>query len=288
MSSKPCGGFAAYPMVEEAQAVGVVAGVYAALLDRMPFVPSLFKSLAVCPAYLVLAAEQAIPALADPAFGALAARLASSVRTAAAPPSDGEVCSALAGFVAPLSRMLLLAAGLRLALEGSLDAPPAPGRVGAGVGLSAADNGDVLAVWKLDRLGRSVKDVLTIADDLHQRGVGLRILTGKLAGTYSPSGEGKFFFTMMAAFAELERDILHERTLAGLVAARAQGRVGGRPTVMDADKLAAARARRAKGESPTQIAAALGVSRASVYRHLAAAEQPTPDGGAEQARASVG
>jgi len=150
------------------------------------------------------------------------------------------------------------------------------------------DNGDVLAVWKLDRLGRSVKDVLTIADDLHERGVGLRILTGKLAGTYSPSGEGKFFFTLMAAFAELERDILHERTLAGLAAARAQGRVGGRPTVMDADKLAAARARRAKGESPTQIAAALGVSRASVYRHLGAAEQPTPDGGAEQARASVG
>ncbi len=81
---------------------------------------------------------------------------------------------------------------------------------------------------------------------------------------------------MMAAFAELERDILQERTLAGLAATGAQGRVGGRPTVMDADKLAAARARRAKGESPTQIATALGVSRASVYRHLAAAEQPHP------------
>ena len=83
-------------------------------------------------------------------------------------------------------------------------------------------------VWKLDRLGRSVKDVLTIADDLHERGVGVRILTGKLSGTYSPAGEGKFFFTMMAAFAELERDIIHERTMAGLVAARAQGRRGGR------------------------------------------------------------
>ena len=120
-------------------------------------------------------------------------------------------------------------------------------------GLSAALDylraGDTL-VWKLDRLGRSVKDVLTIADDLHQRGVGVRILTGKLSGTYSPAGEGKFFFTMMAAFAELERDITHERTMAGLVAARAQGRNGGRPTVMDADKLAAARARQARGESP--------------------------------------
>jgi DNA invertase Pin-like site-specific DNA recombinase len=128
--------------------------------------------------------------------------------------------------------------------------------------------GDTLAVWKLDRLGRSVKDVLIIADDLHERGVGLRILTGKLSGTYTPTGEGKFFFTMMAAFAELERDMIHERTMAGLAAARAQGRNGGRPTVMDADKLAAARARREEGESPTRIARALGVSRASVYRHL--------------------
>jgi DNA invertase Pin-like site-specific DNA recombinase len=86
---------------------------------------------------------------------------------------------------------------------------------------------------------------------------------------YSPGGEGKFFFTMMAAFAELERDIIHERTMAGLAAARAKGRTGGRPTVMNADTLAAAQARHAKGESPTQIARALGISRATVYRHLA-------------------
>ena len=68
--------------------------------------------------------------------------------------------------------------------------------------------GDTLAARKLDRLGRSVKEVLTIADDLHARGVGVKILTGKLSGSYSPHGEGKFFFTMMAAFAELERDII--------------------------------------------------------------------------------
>ena len=67
-------------------------------------------------------------------------------------------------------------------------------------------------------------------------------LTGKLSGTYSPTSEGKFFFTMMAAFAELERDIIDERTMARLLAARDQGRRGGRPVVMDADKLAAARA----------------------------------------------
>ena len=145
----------------------------------------------------------------------------------------------------------------------------ARGRPGLLAALDYLRDGDTLCVWKLDRLGRSVKEVLTLADDLHERGIGLRILTGRLAGTYTPTGEGKFFFTMMAAFAELERDMLRERTVAGLAAARAQGRVGGRPVVMDGDKIAAATARRANGESPTQIAKALGVSRASVYRHLA-------------------
>ena len=79
---------------------------------------------------------------------------------------------------------------------------------------------------------------------------------------------GKFSFTITATFAELERDMIHhQRTMAGLAAARAQGRVGGRPSVMDADKLAAATARLARGESPAQIAKALGVSRATLYRH---------------------
>jgi DNA invertase Pin-like site-specific DNA recombinase len=122
-------------------------------------------------------------------------------------------------------------------------------------------------VWKLDRLGRSVKEVLTIADEPYEHGIGLRILTGTLAGTYTPTGEGKFFFTVMVAFAELERDMIHQRTMAGLAAARAQGRVGGRPSVMDADRLVAATARLARGESPAQIAKALGVSRATLYRH---------------------
>ena len=143
-------------------------------------------------------------------------------------------------------------------------------RPGLTAALDYLRRGDTLVVWKLDRLGRSVKDVLTIADDLQALGIGVRILTGKLSGSYSPAGEGKFFFTMMAAFAELEREIIHERAMAGLAAAKAQGRNGGRPTVMDADKLAAARARRERGESPAKIARALGVSRASVYRYLAA------------------
>jgi DNA invertase Pin-like site-specific DNA recombinase len=141
-------------------------------------------------------------------------------------------------------------------------------RAGLTAALDYARSGDTLCVWKLDRLGRSVKDVLTIADDLHGRGIGLRILTGKLSGLYTPTGEGKFFFTMMAAFAELERDIIRERTRAGLDAAKAQGRTGGRPSVMNDDILSAARARQAKGESVNSIAKALGVSRATLHRHL--------------------
>ena len=127
---------------------------------------------------------------------------------------------------------------------------------------------DTLCVWKLGRLGRSVKEVLTVADDLHDKHIALQILTGTLSGTYWPTGEGKFFFTMMAAFAELERDMIRERTLAGLTTARAHGRVGGRPTVVTPDTLAAAKARQQRGETPTQIAKALGVSRATIYRHL--------------------
>ncbi|MGW4559934.1 recombinase family protein [Streptomyces sp. NPDC004365] len=141
-------------------------------------------------------------------------------------------------------------------------------RPGLASALDYVRSGDKLCVWKLDRLGRSVKDVLTIADTLHEQGVGLRILTGKLSGTYTPTGEGKFFFTMMAAFAELERDIIRERTQAGLEAAKAQGRTGGRPSVVTEDLLTVARARYAKGESVSAISKALGVSRATLYRHL--------------------
>jgi DNA invertase Pin-like site-specific DNA recombinase len=170
---------------------------------------------------------------------------------------------------AQLQQDALTSAGCaRIYLEKISTRKAASERPGLTAALDYLRPGDTLVVWKLDRLGRSVKEMLIIADDLHERGIGVKILTGKLSGSYSPTGEGKFFFSMMAAFAELERDIIHERTMAGLAAARAQGRRGGRPTVMDPDKLAAARARRERGESPTAIARALGVSRASVYRHL--------------------
>lgn len=120
-------GFVGYLMVDEVEATGVVAGVYAELLEGMPFVPSLFKSLALCPGYLVLAHEQAA-VLSTPSFGSAAQQLVASVRGTAEPPADDEVRAALAEFAAPLSRMLLLAAGLRLALDGELAAPTASGQ----------------------------------------------------------------------------------------------------------------------------------------------------------------
>ena len=110
--------------------------------------------------------------------------------------------------------------------------------------------GDTLVVWKLDRLGRSVKDVLTIADDLHQRGIGVRILTGTLSGSYSPAGEGKFFFTMMAAFAELERDIIHERPWPAWPQHGHRAAAAGGPSVDGRRQVAAAQARRERGETP--------------------------------------
>lgn len=125
MTQHPQHGLALYPMVEEGDATGVVAGVYAALLDDMPFVPSLFKSLAVCPAYLVLAHAQASAALQTEGFRSTAQELSGSVRDAARPPEQDDVRAALAEFVGPLGRMLLLSAGLLAAVRGELDGEPA-------------------------------------------------------------------------------------------------------------------------------------------------------------------
>lgn len=170
---------------------------------------------------------------------------------------------------AQLQRDALTEAGCSRTFEDKASGKDAD-RAGLMAALDYARTGDTLCVWKLDRLGRSTKDVLTIAEDLHARGISLRILTGTLAGSYSPKGEGKFFFTMMVAFAELERDMIVERTRAGLETAKAQGRTGGRPKAMTADMLAAAQRRKAAGESYGTIAKALGVGQATVYRALTA------------------
>jgi len=128
--------------------------------------------------------------------------------------------------------------------------------------------GDTLAVWRIDRLGRSVADLTTIVNDLGARGVQFRSLTEAIDTT---TVGGELVFHIFAAVAQMERRLISERTRAGLVAARARGRAGGRPTVMTAERLTAAQAMRAQGMTLIQIAATLGVGRSSLVRALAQA-----------------
>lgn len=126
--------------------------------------------------------------------------------------------------------------------------------------------GDVLVVWRLDRLGRSVRHLTETVNTLAERGVGFRSLT---EGIDTTTPAGKLIFHVFAALAEFEREIIRERTVAGLSSARARGRTGGRPSKMTPDKLATARTLYdAKAHTVQQIADIVGVSRACVYRHL--------------------
>jgi len=127
--------------------------------------------------------------------------------------------------------------------------------------------GDTLTVWKLDRLGRSVKNLVDLVGQLHKRGVQFQSLTDSI-DTGTPAG--RFFFHVMASLAEMERDLIVERTRAGLEAAKEHGRTGGRPRTMTRSKLEAARTLLATGTPPKDVAVQLGVSVPTLYRHLPA------------------
>ncbi|MEV0295631.1 recombinase family protein [Nocardia sp. NPDC050710] len=133
--------------------------------------------------------------------------------------------------------------------------------------------GDTLAVWKLDRLGRNTVHVLQLIEELTARGIGFRSLT---EGLHTDGPMGKAMLTIMAAFAQLERDTMIERTRAGLAAAAANGRKGGRPRKVSDDDAAKARALKAKDIPVPDIAKMLGCSRATVYRYLSDAEPAPP------------
>ncbi len=127
-------------------------------------------------------------------------------------------------------------------------------------------SGDTLVVWRLDRLARSLRDLIDIVTALEERGVGFRSLHEQVDTT---SLGGRLVFALFGALAEFERDLIRERSLAGLAAARARGRNGGPPTVMTPAKITWARALYDQGDlTVVEIAKTLGVSRASVYRHV--------------------
>src|SRR5262245_58005533 len=132
--------------------------------------------------------------------------------------------------------------------------------------MTIAREGDVLVVWKLDRLGRSLPHLITTICGLADGGVGFRSLTENV-DTTSPGG--KLVFHLFGALAEFERDIIRERTMAGLAAARAQGRIGGRRRVMSAEDLKLARTLIADPAwTRNAIAARIGVSHMTVFREL--------------------
>jgi DNA invertase Pin-like site-specific DNA recombinase len=128
--------------------------------------------------------------------------------------------------------------------------------------------GDTLVVTKLDRLGRSVRNLKQIVDDLQARDVGLRAVS---QGIDTTTAGGRLFFHVLAAIAEFEHDLIVERTIDGLAAARARGRNGGPKFKMTPTKIAQARAMYdAKQHTVQEIADTFGVSRPTIYRHLAA------------------
>ena len=145
--------------------------------------------------------------------------------------------------------------------------------------LKALRDGDTLLVWKLDRLGRNLRHLVNTVHDLTARNVGLKVLTGQGAAIDTTTAAGKLVFGIFAALAEFERELISERTVAGLASARARGRKGGRPFKMSAAKVRLAMA--AMGQSETivgDLCKELGVTRQTLYRHVSPKGELRPDG----------
>jgi len=145
--------------------------------------------------------------------------------------------------------------------------------------LKALRPGATLLVWKLDRLGRNLRHLVNIVHDLTAREVGLKVLTGQGAAIDTTSAQGKLVFGIFAALAEFERELISERTKAGLESARARGRKGGRPFKMTPAKVRLAMA--AMGQPETSVAALckeLGITRQILYRHVSPTGELREDG----------
>jgi DNA invertase Pin-like site-specific DNA recombinase len=135
--------------------------------------------------------------------------------------------------------------------------------------LQSMREGDVLVVWKLDRLGRSLPHLVNMVRDLSDRGIGLRVLTGQGAEIDTTTVAGRMIFGIFATLAEFERDLIRERTMAGLAAARARGRKGGRKFVLTKAQVRLLQAAMANRDtSVAALAAELGVKPVTLYRYV--------------------
>ena len=144
-------------------------------------------------------------------------------------------------------------------------------RPGLTKALEMLREGDTLVVWKLDRLGRSVKNLVVLVGKLHKQSIQFKSLTDAI-DTGTPSG--RFFFDVMASLAEMERELTIERTRAGLEVARQLGRKGGRKRQMTDSKIESAKKLLANGVPPRDVAKNLGVSVPTLYRWIPASIQP--------------
>lgn len=136
--------------------------------------------------------------------------------------------------------------------------------------LASLREGDTLVVAKLDRLGRSLGNLVQLFRELGDQGIGVRVLDNPMLSTDGNKAQAKLMLGIFGALAEYERDLIRERTHVGLTAARARGRIGGRPQLLDSPKVARAKQLHAAGVmSPKEIADAVGVSVATLYRYLA-------------------
>ncbi|MBN2689472.1 MAG: recombinase family protein [Gammaproteobacteria bacterium] len=142
-------------------------------------------------------------------------------------------------------------------------------RPGLDACLKALQPGNTLVVWKLDRLGRDLKHLINLVDDLRKRDIGFKVLTGHGAQINTTTANGRLVFGIFAALAEFERELIIERTRAGLVAARARGRNGGRPRKMDKHTLKMAMAAMSDPKSvAAEVAKRLGITTTTLYMYV--------------------
>ena len=152
-------------------------------------------------------------------------------------------------------------------------------RPGLAACIKALRPGDTLVVWKLDRLGRDLRHLINTVHDMTGRGIGLKVLTGHGAAIDTTTAAGKLVFGIFAALAEFERELISERTMAGLASARARGRSGGRPFKMTAAKLRLAMAAMGQPETVvSNLCEELGITRQTLYRHVSPKGEMRPDG----------